>query len=99
MPLAQQQRLESLAHGNTVRHAWAQLERDLAGGSVELAEILEDSPAWTQNMKVRVPLLALPGIRPTKADRVLKSCRIPHSKTVAGLSGRQEAVLFTLFRR
>ena len=99
MPLAQQQRLESLAHGNTVRHAWAQLERDLAGGSVELAEILEDSPAWTQNMKVRVPLLALPGIRPTKADRVLKSCRIPHSKTVADLSGRQEAVLFTLFRR
>jgi hypothetical protein len=99
VPLAQQQRLESLAHGNTVRHAWAQLERDLAGGSVELAEILEDSPAWTQNMKVRVPLLALPGIRPTKADRVLKSCRIPHSKTVAGLSGRQEAVLFTLFRR
>jgi hypothetical protein len=59
VPLAQQQRLESLAHGNTVRHAWAQLERDLAGGS----------------------------------------CRIPHSKTVAGLSGRQEAVLFTLFRR
>ena len=99
MPLAQQQRLESLAHGNTVRHAWAQLERDLAGGSVELAEILEDSPSWTQDMKVRVPLLALPGIRPTKADRVLKSCRIPHSKTVAGLSGRQEAVLFTLFRR
>jgi len=99
VPLAQQQRLESLAHGNTVRHAWAQLERDLAGGSAELAEILEDSPAWTQNMKVRVPLLALPGIRPTKADRVLKSCRIPHSKTVAGLSGRQEAVLFTLFRR
>jgi len=99
VPLAQQQRLESLAHGNTVRHAWAQLERDLAGGSVELAEILEDSPSWTQDMKVRVPLLALPGIRPTKADRVLKSCRIPHSKTVAGLSGRQEAVLFTLFRR
>jgi len=75
------------------------MKRDLAGGSVELAEIVEDSPSWTQDMKVRVPLLALPGIRPTKADRVLKSCRIPHSKTVAGLSGRQEAVLFTLFRR
>ena len=99
MPLAQQQRLESLARGNAVRHARAQLKRDLAGGSVELAEIVEDSPSWTQDMKVRVPLLALPGIRPTKADRVLKSCRIPHSKTVAGLSGRQEAVLFTLFRR
>ena len=50
-------------------------------------------------MKVRVLLLALPGIGPTKADRVLNSCRIPHSKIVAGLSGRQEAVLFTLFRR
>ena len=64
VPLAQQQRLESLAHANTVRHARAQLKRDLAGGSVELAEILEDSPAWTQNMKVRVLLLALPGYRP-----------------------------------
>jgi ribosomal protein S13 len=50
-------------------------------------------------MKVRVLLLALPGIGPTKANRVLTSCRIPHSKTVAGLSGRQEAALFTLFRR
>jgi len=66
---------------------------------VELAEILEDSPACTQNMTVRVLLLALPGIGPTKSDRVLNSCRIPHSKTVAGLSGRQEAALFTLFRR
>jgi guanylate kinase len=99
VPLAQQQRLESLAHGNMVRHARAQLKRDLAGGSLELAEILEDSPAGTQNMKVRVLLLALPGIGPTKADRVLNSCRIPHSKTFAGLSGRQEAVPFTLFRR
>ena len=66
---------------------------------MELAEILEDSPACTQNMTVRVLLLALPGIGPTKSDRVLNSCRIPHSKTVAGLSGRQEAALFTLFRR
>ena len=66
---------------------------------MELAEILEDSPACTQNMTVRVLLLALPGTGPTKADRVLNSCRIPHSKTVAGLSGRQEAALFTLFRR
>jgi transposase len=99
VPRSQQQRLESLSHANTVRHARAQLKRDLAGGSVELAEILEDSPAWTQSMKVRVLLLALPGIGPTKANRVLTSCRIPHSKTVAGLSGRQEAALFTLFRR
>lgn len=66
---------------------------------MELAEILEDSPAWTQNMQVRVLLLALPGFGPTKAARVLNSCQIPHSKTVAGLSGRQEAALFTLFRR
>ena len=66
---------------------------------MELAEILEDSPAWTQNMKVRVLLLALPGIGPAKADRALNSCQIPHSKTVAGLSGRQGAALFTLFRR
>ena len=55
---------------------------------MELAEILEDSPVWTQNMKVRVLLLAVPGIGPTKADRALTSCQIPHSKTVAGLSGR-----------
>lgn len=66
VPLAQQLRLESLAHANTVRYARAQLKRDLAGGSVELAEILEDSPAWTQNMKVRVLLLALPGIGPRR---------------------------------
>ena len=99
VPLTQQLRLESLAHANTVRYARAQLKRDLAGGSVELAEILEDSPVWTQNMKVRVLLLAVPGIGPTKADRALTSCQIPHSKTVAGLSGRQEAALFALFRR
>ena len=61
--------------------------------------MLEDSPAWTQNMKVLVLLLALPGIGPAKADRALNSCQIPYSKNVAGLSGRQGAALFTLFRR
>jgi hypothetical protein len=99
VPRTQQQRLDSLTHANTVRHARAQLKRDLAGGSVELGEILDHSPAWTQNMKVRVLLLALPGVGPTKADRALNSCQISDSKTVAGLSGRQEDALFTWFRR
>jgi hypothetical protein len=99
VPLAQQQRLESLAHGNMVRHARAQLKRDLAGGSLERAEILEDSPAWTQNMKVRVLLLALPGIGPNESRPCPQQLPDPAQQDLRRLSGRQEAVPFTLFRR
>jgi S13-like H2TH domain len=99
LPRAQQKRLGSLAHANRVRQERAQLKRDLAGGRLEVAEILNDPPPCTQSMMVRELLLALPGIGPAKADRALTHCQIASSKTVAGLSGRQQAALVTFFRR
>jgi hypothetical protein len=88
-----EQRLDALAHANQVRSARAQLKRDLAAGSLELAHVLADPPPCAHTARVRDLLVAVPGIGPTRASRTLSHCRIAEAKTVAGLSPRQRAEL------
>lgn len=94
-----ERRLRALAYANEVRLGRAQLKRDLAARMRTLDAVLVEPPACAQTAEVRELLLALPGIGPAKADRVLSRCRIGHARTVAGLSGRQRAELIELLRR
>jgi guanylate kinase len=79
--------------------ARAQLKRGLAAGRIALANVLTDPPPCAQTAKVRELLLALPGVGPAKANRVLAHCRIAPTKTVSGLSDRQRAALTDLLGR
>jgi hypothetical protein len=98
-PRSAEQRLRALAKANQVRSARAQLKRDLAASSVELARILADPPPCAQTARVRELLVAVPGIGPARASRALFHCRIAEAKTIAGLSGRQRAELINLLKR
>ena len=94
-----EQRLHALAKANQVRSARAQLKRDLAAGTVELARILANPPAYAQTARVLELLIAVPGIGPARAGRALAHCRIAEAKTIAGLSGRQRTELTQLLHR
>lgn len=91
-----QQRLRALERANQVRHERAELKRELAAGTRQLAHLLANPPACAQTARVRELLLAVPGIGPARATRALFRCRIADSKTIAGLSSRQCGELIQL---
>jgi hypothetical protein len=87
------QRLEALRNANAVRSGRAQLKKELATGTVMIADILIAPPQCATRQKVHDLLLALPGYGPARVARLLTQCRISPSKTVAGLSDRQRTEL------
>jgi hypothetical protein len=82
-----------------VRSARAKLKRELAAGTVELAQILVKPPRCVRTARVRDLLLVLPKIGSVRAARILAHCRVAHSKTLGGLTERQRAELINLLRR
>ena len=94
-----EQRLRALDKANEVRCSRAQLKRELAAGTIELAQVLTDPPPCAQTAKLRELLLAVSGFGPARVHRALAHCRIASAKTVAGLSDRQRAELIELLCR
>jgi hypothetical protein len=95
---SREQRLRALRHANEIRSARAQLRRDLASGTIELARILARPPEFAKTAKVLDLLLFVPKVGPVKAGHMLAQCRIAHAKTLGGLSDRQRAALIDRFR-
>ena len=93
-----EQRRRALEQANQTRSARATLKKELATGTIELAPILADPPAWLRTARLRDILLAVPKIGSVKADGLLAHCRIAHSKTVGGLTDRQRGELISLLR-
>ena len=90
--------LENLAQANAVRLARAELKRALKAGSVEIEEVIAHPPRFAEQAKIADLLLALPGVGPTRTNRLLVDCQIPYGKTLASLSERQRGVLIALLR-
>ena len=90
---SREQHLRALQHANEVRSARAKLKKDLAAGTIQLAQILSQPPPYVRTARVRDLLLVLPKIGSVKAGRILTQCGIAHSKTLAGLTDRQRAEL------
>jgi hypothetical protein len=96
---SREQRLRALRLAHEIRAARAQLQKDLAAGTIELAQILAQPPEYVRTARVRDVLLALPKIGSVKAGRILADCGIAHSKTLGGLTERQRTELLSRFRR
>jgi DNA uptake protein ComE-like DNA-binding protein len=94
-----EQRRRALAQANEVRSARATLKKQLAAGTIQLAQILAAPPAVLQTARLRDLLIAVPKIGPVKAARILAHCRIAHSKTLGGLTDRQRRELISLLHR
>lgn len=83
------QRKRALQQANEVRTARAALKRDLKAGRVKIQDLLMKPPPYLLTAKVIDMLLAVPKVGRVKGNKILKSCRISHSKTFGGLSERQ----------
>jgi hypothetical protein len=94
-----EQRRRGLEQANEIRSARATLKKQLAAGTIELAPILTQPPAWLKTARVRNLLLAVPKIGTVKANRLLTQCGIAHSKTLGGLTDRQRRELIGFLRR
>ena len=94
-----EQRRRALEQANETRSARATLKKELATGTIELAPILANPPAWLRTARLRDILLAVPKIGSVKADRLLAHCRIADTKTLGGLTDRQRGELISLLRR
>jgi len=96
---SREQRLHALQRANEVRSARAKLKKELAAGTIELAQILADPPASVRTARVRDVLVVLPKIGSVKAGRILAQCGIAHAKTLGGLTDRQRDELIKRFQR
>jgi S13-like H2TH domain len=94
-----EQRLAALRLANEIRLGRAELKRKLAAGHVRLESVVAEPPACAATAKAYELLLAVPKIGPAKASRLLASCRIAPTKTLAGLSSRQRSELLARLRR
>jgi len=96
------QRHQALAIANDIRYRRAEMKRNMRHLGPHLAafaavHIVTNPPHWAQTMKIRNLLVALPGIRDAKADRVLIQLRINPRKTLGGLSPRQRSEIAQWF--
>jgi hypothetical protein len=92
------QRLEALVKANTIRAQRARLKKDLAGGRVQITEVLANPPEFAETERVSVLLLAVPTYGNSRVSRLLARCRISESKRLAGLTDRQRQALIEHFQ-
>jgi hypothetical protein len=97
--IGEQRRRALASQANEVRSARATLKKQLAAGTIQLAQILAAPPAVLETTRLRDLLIAVPKIGPVKAARILAYCRIAHSKTLGGLTDRQRRELISLLHR
>lgn len=90
------QRQAALARANEIRVLRARLKRDIRGGESRLEDVLGEPPTYVRSAKVTDLLVAVPGVGPTRATRLLKRCAISEAKTVGGLTERQRSALINL---
>jgi hypothetical protein len=93
------QRMDALDRANEIRSYRAQLKRDLKAGRANVIDILTNSNPMIDTMKIFDLMLAVPKMGRTKVNKMLISCRISPSKTIAGLSDRQRDELLLVLRR
>jgi hypothetical protein len=91
------QRMDALERANHVRSKRAALKTDLKHGTVTIASVLRDPPAYLQTAKVVDVLMAAPKCGRVKSARIMEQCRVSQSKTVGGLSERQRTELLAFF--
>jgi hypothetical protein len=94
-----EQRRQALAHATQVRRQRALLKADLKRGSVSIAALIGDPPAYLASAKMMAVLRALPGWGPIKAARLLERCRVSPTKSIGGLTQRQRTELIRALQK
>lgn len=99
MPLhSLEQRHAALKKANSRRSMRSQRKKLWKCGTVaearaDLADLLEDPPAWAATWKVWFCLLAQPMVGEVRASVIMRRVGISHAKTLGGLTDRQRREL------
>lgn len=88
-----EQRRSALKTANEIRAYRKWRKRDLKASRITFHDLIGDPLCDT--MKVWDGLIAMPKFGRVKVNRLLLQCRISPSKTIAGLSERQQSELLT----
>jgi hypothetical protein len=91
-----EQRRLALERANAVRIARAKLKKDLACGKADLAPLILNPPEFAASAKVVDLLVSIPKIGQVKAHQILNHARIAPTKTLGGLTSRQQGELVNL---
>ncbi|MGH2955188.1 MAG: hypothetical protein ACRDK9_14465 [Solirubrobacterales bacterium] len=92
-PAAMPQHMEALAHANRVRLARAALKRAVAGGDVDVAEIVRDCPWEVETMTVGELLRSQRRWGRTRARKFLFSLALNENRELGRFTERQRGVL------
>src|SRR3954465_1974220 len=91
------QNMEALAKANRVRIARMELGRDIAAGTVTIAEILDPCPWEAEGMSIFNLLRRQRYWGPYRTRRLLAQLRIDERRTVEGLTeGERKRISFYL---
>jgi hypothetical protein len=93
-----QQRLGALEKANKIRVQRSRLKKDLAGGRVQITDVLAEPPAFAETERVAVLLLAVPTYGRSRVSKLLVRERISETKRVGGLTDRQRHALIQHFQ-
>jgi hypothetical protein len=88
-----QQRIAALQMANAVRRARAELNREIAQGSVSVLDVLHDPPSAADRCSVRELLMSQRHCGRSKTRRLLAHTEISEAKLVGDLTARQRQLL------
>lgn len=85
-----QQQMDALQRANLVRTRRADTKKAIGWRFVSAHELLAAPPEFMESMKVFDLLLAMPKVGRVKANKLLRVCGVSPSKTLGGLTDRQD---------
>jgi hypothetical protein len=93
VPAAMPQHMQALAHANRVRLARASLKREIATGTVDAAEIVQQCPWEVRSMTVGELLRSQRRWGRTRARKFLFSIAVNENRELGRLTARQRDLL------
>lgn len=95
--ITMEQRMAALRRAEEVKAERKALLERVRGGETGAEEAMASEVA--RRMRLRTLLLAVPGIGPVYADRIMGEARVAGGRRVGGLGIRQRAVVLELVKR
>jgi hypothetical protein len=87
------QHMKALQHANKVRLARAELKRNIALGTLTVAEVILTCPWEAASMTIAELLTSQRRWGTTRASKFLASIGMPETKTVGSMTDRQRGLL------
>ena len=93
------QRNKALAKGNEIRIERAQIKKDLKARKITFQALLEYPPDSILDMPVLILVQAIPYFGISRINRVVRTCRISHRRTVSDLTERERTQLIAVIEK